>query len=84
MTVAAREVHNNADAVAARIVEATDGNIVLGLPLGLSKASRIANALYARVFADRSIRLEISTALLVVGHGTALHRTAERAAVRWL
>lgn len=63
MTVAAPEIHNDADAVAARIVEATDGNIVLGLPLGLGKASRIANALYARAVTDRSIRLDISTAL---------------------
>ena len=57
------EIHGDADAVAARIVEATGGNIVLGLPLGLGKASSIANALYARAVADPSIRLEISTAL---------------------
>ncbi|WP_246804338.1 hypothetical protein [Mesorhizobium mediterraneum] len=57
------EIHDDADAVAAKIVETTDGNIVLGLPLGLGKASRIANALYARAAADRSIRLDISTAL---------------------
>lgn len=57
------EVHDQADAVAARIVEVTGGHIVLGLPLGLGKASRIANALYARAVADPSIRLDISTAL---------------------
>lgn len=57
------EIHDQADAVAARIIEATEGTIVLGLPLGLGKASRIANALYARAAADPSIRLEISTAL---------------------
>ncbi len=61
--MASPEIHDQADAVAARIIEATDGNIVLGLPLGLGKASRIANALYVRAAADPSIRLEISTAL---------------------
>ena len=36
---------------------------MLGLPLGLGKANHIANALYARAAADRSIRLTIFTAL---------------------
>ena len=61
--MAVPEIHDDADAVAARIIEATDGNIVLGLPLGLGKASRIASALYARAAADPSIRLDIFTAL---------------------
>jgi acyl-CoA hydrolase len=59
----APEIHRDADAVAARIIEALDVNIVLGLPLGLGKANRIANALYARAAADRTIRLGIFTAL---------------------
>jgi len=36
---------------------------VLALPLGLGKANHIANALYAKAVADRSIRLTIFTAL---------------------
>lgn len=40
-----------------------DGRIVLGLPLGLGKPNRFANALYARACGDPAIRLEIVTAL---------------------
>ncbi len=36
---------------------------MLALPLGLGKANRIANALYAKAVADRSLRLTIFTAL---------------------
>ena len=36
---------------------------MLALPLGLGKANHIANALYAKAVADRSIRLTIFTAL---------------------
>ncbi|MGD0026601.1 MAG: hypothetical protein ABSC37_18600, partial [Xanthobacteraceae bacterium] len=45
------------------IVEKAGKTIVLALPLGLGKANHIANALYARAAADRSIRLTIFTAL---------------------
>src|SRR5580698_8976490 len=45
------------------IVEKVGKTIVLALPLGLGKANHIANALYARSVADRSIRLTIFTAL---------------------
>ena len=38
-------------------------SIVLALPLGLGKANHIANAIYARAAADRSIQLTIFTAL---------------------
>jgi acyl-CoA hydrolase len=48
-----------ADAVIARVGK----TIVLALPLGLGKANHIANALYARAVADRSIRLTIFTGL---------------------
>jgi hypothetical protein len=41
------------------IVEKVGGTIVLALPLGLGKANHIANALFARAVADRSIRLTI-------------------------
>ena len=48
-----------ADAVIARVGK----NIVLGLPLGLGKANHVANALFARAAADRSIKLCIFTGL---------------------
>src|SRR6476660_9916969 len=48
-----------ADASVAKVGKA----IVLALPLGLGKANHIANALYAKAKADRSIRLTIFTAL---------------------
>jgi acyl-CoA hydrolase len=48
-----------ADAIIARVGKI----IVLALPLGLGKANHIANALYAKAAADRSIRLTIFTAL---------------------
>ena len=56
-------IHEDADILADRIVERLDGRIVLGLPLGLGKANRIANALYRRAVADPSISLDIYTAL---------------------
>jgi hypothetical protein len=52
-----------ADAVADWITRTLNGNIVLGLPLGLGKANHVVNALYARAIADPSIRLRIFTAL---------------------
>jgi acyl-CoA hydrolase len=45
------------------IVDKVGKTIVLALPLGLGKANHIANALYAKAVADRSIRLTIFTAL---------------------
>ena len=48
-----------ADAIIAQVGK----TIVLALPLGLGKANHIANALYAKAVADRSIRLTIFTAL---------------------
>jgi len=49
--------------VADAIVEKVGKTIVLALPLGLGKANHIANALYAKAAADRSINLTIFTAL---------------------
>src|SRR6516162_4980953 len=48
-----------ADAIMARVGK----SIVLALPLGLGKANHVANALFARAAADRSIALRIFTAL---------------------
>src|SRR5438128_10458055 len=50
-------------AVADAIIGAVGRRIVLGLPLGLGKANHIANALFERAAADRSIKLTIFTAL---------------------
>jgi acyl-CoA hydrolase len=56
-------IYRSAEALADEIVRRLNGNIVLGLPLGLGKANHIANALYARAASDRSIHLRIFTAL---------------------
>lgn len=57
------QIFDDADAIADRIVTALDGKVVLGLPLGLGKANRIANALYRRAERDPAVRLDIFTAL---------------------
>ena len=51
------------DALAEMVVREAGRDLVLALPLGLGKAAHIANALYSRATADRSIRLKIFTAL---------------------
>ena len=53
----------SAEAIADRIIADVGKTIVLALPLGLGKANHIANALFARAAADRSIKLTIFTAL---------------------
>ena len=55
--------HQDADGVADAILREVGKTVMLGLPLGLGKANRIANALYARAAADPSIKLTIFTAL---------------------
>lgn len=57
------ETFASAEAIAERIIADVGKTIVLGLPLGLGKANRIANALFARAAADPSIKLKIFTAL---------------------
>src|SRR5689334_24879940 len=54
---------DDADRLADAIIERVGKTIVLALPLGLGKANHIANALYAKATADRSIKLTIFTAL---------------------
>src|SRR3984893_17313790 len=51
------------DRVADAIIARVGKNIELALPLGLGKANHVANALFARALADRSIELRIFTAL---------------------
>ncbi|WP_370906488.1 hypothetical protein M728_004918 (plasmid) [Ensifer sp. WSM1721] len=55
--------HKQAESVADRIIERLGGRIVLALPLGLGKANLVANALFERAARDRTIDLEIFTAL---------------------
>lgn len=63
MRGAVTRTFTSAEAIAEAIIADVGKTIVLGLPLGLGKANHIANALYARAAADRSIRLSIFTAL---------------------
>jgi hypothetical protein len=51
------------DAIAEDIIRDVGTNLVVGLPLGLGKANRIINALYARAAADRGINLTFFSAL---------------------
>src|SRR6202161_3518718 len=51
------------EAIAEDIVRDVGTNLVVGLPLGLGKANHIANALYARAVADRTINLTFFSAL---------------------
>src|SRR5262249_28147140 len=53
----------DADRLADAIIDRVGKKIVLALPLGLGKANHVANALFARAVADRSINLRIFTAL---------------------
>src|ERR1700748_3124495 len=54
---------DDAGRAADAIVERVGKSIVLALPLGLGKANHIANALYTKAVADKSIRLTIFTGL---------------------
>jgi len=51
------------DALAEHIIRDVGTHLVVGLPLGLGKANHIANALYARAAADRTISLTFFSAL---------------------
>jgi acyl-CoA hydrolase len=56
-------VFDDADNLAEAIVRDVGPKIVLALPLGLGKANHVANALFARAAADKSVELSIFTAL---------------------
>src|SRR5690606_20686471 len=56
-------IFTDPDKLAETIIRKVGKTIVLALPLGLGKANHVANALYARAARDRSIRLNIFTAL---------------------
>ncbi len=58
-----RDSATRLDHIIDQIVAQIGRRIVLGLPLGLGKPNRLANALYRRACRDRSLRLEIVTAL---------------------
>lgn len=54
---------DDADRLAGWIIEQLGSELRMALPLGIGKATHIANALFARARADRALRLEILTAL---------------------
>ena len=57
------ELLHSAERAVDYVLEHIGGDIRLGLPLGLGKPNRFANALYQRACADSSIQLSIYTAL---------------------
>ncbi|MBZ8134023.1 acetyl-CoA hydrolase/transferase C-terminal domain-containing protein [Afifella sp. IM 167] len=57
------EAFSDAEEIAERIIAHVGRDIVLGLPLGLGKANRVANALYRRAARDPSVSLRIFTGL---------------------
>lgn len=54
---------NDAQEAVDAVLSIVGSDVVLGLPLGLGKASSFANALFARACEDESIQLRIFTAL---------------------
>src|ERR1700748_1898054 len=57
------KLFSDSEALAEDIIREVGTRLVVGLPLGLGKANHIANALYARAVADRSIDLTFFSAL---------------------
>jgi Acetyl-CoA hydrolase/transferase C-terminal domain len=57
------KLFSDPEAVVEDIIRDVGTKLVVGLPLGLGKANHIANALYARALADRSLDLTIFSAL---------------------
>jgi acyl-CoA hydrolase len=58
--------HADVGTLVDHILDEVGKDVVLGLPLGLGKANHVANELYARAAADRTIRLRIFTALTLM------------------
>ncbi|MEJ2275721.1 MAG: acetyl-CoA hydrolase/transferase C-terminal domain-containing protein [Woeseiaceae bacterium] len=54
---------NSAEAVADAVIDTVGKDIVLGLPVGIGKATHVADALFERAAADASIALTIFTGL---------------------
>ena len=57
------KLFSDPEAIAEEIIREIGTRLVVGLPLGLGKANHVANALYARAAADRSIDLTFFSAL---------------------
>ena len=55
--------YDSVASAAEAIIEQTEGNILLGMPLGLGKPNTLANVLYRRAVDDPRISLTIATAL---------------------
>ncbi len=58
-----KSAFRSADDLAEAIVSTVGTSIVLGLPIGIGKSTRIADALYRRAAADAAIQLKIFTGL---------------------
>ncbi len=54
---------SDADAAAAKIIDAVGKTLIVGIPLGLGKPNHLVNALVKRASEDSSISLKIFTAL---------------------
>lgn len=63
MTVKTPVLVRSSDAAVDDVIDRVGNNIVLGLPLGLEKPLRFANALYQRAVKDPALRLHIVTGL---------------------
>src|SRR4029077_7631766 len=57
------KLFSDPEAIAEDVIRDVGTRLVVGLPLGLGKANHVANALYARAVADRSIDLTFFSAL---------------------
>jgi hypothetical protein len=67
------KVFSDPEAIAEDIIRDVGTKLVVGLPLGLGKANHIANALFARAVADRTIDLTFFSALTLEGLRTCLN-----------
>lgn len=54
---------SSVDLAADEIIRRTDGNIILGIPLGLGKPNQLVNSLYRKIQANSQYSLTIYTAL---------------------
>jgi hypothetical protein len=57
------KLFSDPEAIAEDIIRDVGTHLVVGMPLGLGKANHVANALYERAVADRSINLTFFTGL---------------------
>jgi len=58
--------HDNAEDVAAAIIDTVGKRLVVGLPVGIGKAIHVVDALFERALVDKSLSLTIFTGLTLV------------------